>query len=127
MRRTACAAVVLLCLPGCVVGRLDLPADPVQITLIQRHSRSLPGSNGTVRLNIGDITGGQVLMSIHGPGTKTIVDTCSVWPGKVVPFEVGRTTYYLGVIQLRNFAVGDDFGVFEITTMPPVASAETTE
>lgn len=119
MRKLACTSLALLCFPGCMVGRLDLPADPLQITLIQRHTKALPGSDGTVRLHIADITGGQVLLSIRGVGDKTIVDTRSVQVGDVVPFELKKKRYRLKVIQLRNFAVGDDFGVFEISAAPP--------
>ena len=119
MNKLAGVSLALACLSGCVAPRLELPADRVHITLLQRTAKALPGSKGTVKLKIGDITDGQVLLSIHGPRDTTIVDTCSVSPGKVVPFEVGGTKYYLRVVDLRNFAIGDDFGVFEVSTATP--------
>ncbi len=122
MNKFACLSLALAGLSGCATARLDLPADPVQVTVLQRGTKALPGSKDTVKLNLGDITGGQVLLSIEGPGDKTIVDTCSMWPGKVVPFEVAGSRYYLKVVDLRNLAVGDDFGVFEISTTPPAGS-----
>ena len=111
-------ALLILCLTGCAATRLALPNDPVRMTVLQRHTKVIPGSQEQVQISLDDITGGQVLLSIRGPDGK-IVDAVSVRAGDVIPFAVGRHEYYLRVVELRNFLTGDDFGVFEISAEPP--------
>ena len=118
MRTPSLLVLLILSLTGCATTRLALPNEPVRMTVLQRHTKAIPGSQEQVQLSLDDITGGQVLLSIRGPGGK-IVDTVSVKNGDVVPFAVGRHEYYLRVVELRNFLTGDDFGVFEISAEPP--------
>jgi len=66
-------------------------------------------------------TGGQAILSINGRGLEPIVDPTSVSPGDIVPFEVRGPKHYLLVKELRNFIIGDDFGVFGISTTRPLA------
>ncbi len=108
-----------LLVAGCTVTKIDFGNDPIRMTIIQRHSKAIPGSRNTVKVKIGDITGGQVLLSVHGVLRNTIVDTVSVEPGDVVSISIGKNEYFLRVIELRNLLVGDDFGVFEISDAPP--------
>lgn len=89
------------------------------MTIIQRDTKPIPGSKNTLKVRLGDITEGQVLLSIHGMYDKVVVDTVSVHPGDVVPFQVGENKYHLTVIELRNLFVGDDFAVFEVSAAPP--------
>lgn len=119
MRRLAFLGVLLFCLGGCTVSRLDLPDDPFRMTIVQRRAKAIPGSRNTVKVHLDDITGGQVLLEIRGFGGKVIVDTTSVKAGDTVPFRLAEGDYYLHVLELRNLIVGNDFGVFEISTVPP--------
>ena len=117
------SSVTLLYLTGCATMRrpkLELPEDPASLTIIQREAKEIPGSRGTLLVSIGDITGGQVILSIYGPGLKPIVDYTSVSPGDIVPFTVHDQQYYLLVKELRNFIIGDDIAVFEISTIRPL-------
>lgn len=117
MRRLLVLAFVMF--PGCTATRLSLPTDPVRLTIVQRQSKGIPGSNKSVRVRVGDITGRQVLLSIRRPFGGTIVDTVSVKKGDVVPFDLGDQRYFLKVVKLRNVLTGDDFGVFEVSSKPP--------
>ncbi|MHC4535906.1 MAG: DUF5329 family protein [Planctomycetota bacterium] len=116
--------LVAVCFSGCVGSRrattnratLQLATDPVTLTIVQRHSKGIPGSDGIVVVKIGDITGGQVLLEILGADKHVIVDTVSVSPHDTVPFDVDGHRYYLFVKKLHNFLTGDDFAVFDIST-----------
>lgn len=119
MRQIISVGVAVMCVAGCTVSRLDFPGDTVRMTMIQKHTKTIPGSKNTLKVRLGDITGRQVLLSIHGVYNKPVVDTVSVHHGDVVPFRVGENKYFLTVIELRNLIVGDDFAVFEISATPP--------
>jgi hypothetical protein len=111
-------AFVTVCLYGCRSSHqtLQLRTDPVTLTIVQRHSKEIPGSDGAVVVKIGDITGGQVLLEILNSDKQTIVDTVSVSPNDIVPFDIDGQRFYLSVKSFRNFLVGEDFAVFEIST-----------
>ena len=123
MQRVAYVGLASLCLTGCTVTRLDLPTEPVRMTIVQRHAKPIPGSKNMVGVRIGDITGGQVLLTVDRMCRKAIVDTVSVQTGDVIPFRLGENQYYLKVIELRNLLIGDDFGVFDISSTPPAVGA----
>ena len=116
MKRLMISLMLIVSPLGCITLRVSLPTDPVLMVIIQRHDKPIPGSRKAVHVEIGDITGGQVLLSIRGRFGRTIVDTVSVSKGDAVEFEIDRTPYRLKVIELRNFLIGDDFGVFEISS-----------
>ncbi len=94
-------------------------ADPVRIAVDQRTARDLPGSDRTVQLQLGDITRGSVLVTIQDRHRKPIAGEFVVGVRDVVPFHIGNGQFYLKVIELRNLAIGDDYGVFEITRKKP--------
>jgi len=119
MFRKTHTSVILLLFAGCSVGTLDPGRLPVRMTIVQRHSEFVPGSRETVRVSIDDITDGQVLLKILDRRDDPIIQTRSVKAGDIVTFRLGGKQYYLGVLELRNFIVGNDFGVFEIATEPP--------
>ncbi len=100
---------------------LALPEDPLGLTIVQRQSKTLPGSRATVRIRIGDVTGGQVLAEVLSRSGPPLVDTVSMKPGDVAQFHVGKRDYHLTLIKLRNFLIGDDFAEFEVSTKRPSA------
>ena len=118
MFRSAMIALLLCPLCGCA-ATLRLPADPLEMTILQRQTRAIPGSGKRVLIRLGDVTGGQVLLTIHTNHNTVLLDTRSVKPGDVVPFDVGEQRFFLSVTDLRNFLTGDDFGVFEVSATRP--------
>jgi len=104
---------------GCAAPVLNLPEDPLRMTVIQRRAEEIPGSDNRVLLCLGDVTGGQVLVSIADRGGKPYLRTRSLATGDTVPFDIDGRRYYLSVMELRNFPTGDDFGVFEISSRRP--------
>jgi len=100
---------------------LALPRDPLQVTIVQRRTKAIPGSDETVTLRVGDITGGQVLVEIAPVDGPPLLDMVSMKPGDLAKFQVGDKTYHLTLAKLQNFLFGDDLAVFEVSTRPPSA------
>ena len=99
--------------------RLGLAKDPLRLTIIQRQSKPIPGFYDRITVEIGDITVQQVLLTIREKDKDPLAGPVSLKVDDVVKFRFGGTQYFLSVIRLRNFLVGDDFGVFEISTKRP--------
>ena len=108
--------LILMSLSGCTASRLSLAEEPARLTVIQRQTKAIPGSNKTITVKLGDITGGQVLTSVHGFLGERIVDTVSLREGDVVPLQLSGDRYYLRLVELRNLVIGDDFAVFEVSS-----------
>ena len=100
---------------------LVLPEDPLHLTIIQRTSKFIRGSDGKLSVHIDDITGGQVLVEILRDSGPALVDTISMKPGDIVKFHVAEQEYHLILIRLENFLIGNDFAVFEVSTKAPSA------
>lgn len=100
--------------------RLELPEESVELTIRQRRSKVVPGSEGRIHIRIGDITEGQVLLSVRADDGKVLRDDVSVRPEDVIGFSVNGQRYFIRVKELRNILVGQgDFGVFEVSASAP--------
>lgn len=99
-----------------VPDRLDFPFDEVQLTIYQRTWKALPGSTGSLRIHLGDITAGQVLVSIFGPSGELVVDTTAMHQGDTLSIHLAEQDYLLQLDKLVNLLIGNDYGVF--TLMP---------
>lgn len=95
-------------------AKLELPEETVHMTVVQRQLREIPGSDGSVRVQLGDITEGQVLLSVVTEDGQHLLDTTSVSSGDQVEFSVGRQAYTIRVERLRNVLIGDDFAELAI-------------
>jgi hypothetical protein len=91
------------------VPKLDLPGESVEMVVMQREERSIPGSDGSVRIRLGDITDGQVLLSVGTDDEDKLLERTSVAQGDTVWFSVGKQKYTVHVEELRNILIGDDF------------------
>lgn len=99
---------------------LKLPDEPVELTILQRRSKPIPGSEDRIFLQVGDITAGQVLLSVRGDEGEVLLDDTSVKTGKVAKFTVADKTFYVRLRELTNVLLGsNDFGVFEVWSNPP--------
>ncbi|MHC4745481.1 MAG: DUF5329 family protein [Planctomycetota bacterium] len=87
---------------------------PYTFTVIQRRSLYLPGFDKKVRMKIGDITAGQVIITISGQDGAAIVTRRSVRSGDVVTFSVDKRKYKLKLRKLTNYLIGDDKALFEL-------------
>lgn len=97
-----------------VRGPTVMPSSNVELSVVQRRSTILTGSNNTVWVHIADITAGQTLVSIMDHNGKTLLPATSLSEGKFANFTVGKGNYQITAKQLHNKLVGSDFGVFVV-------------
>ena len=90
------------------------PSTPSRVTIIQRREQALEGSQGTVIAHIGDITGGQTLLTIRDSAGNQLLSTRSVGVGDVHSFTVGNASFDVEVPELNNFLTGEDYAVLAI-------------
>jgi hypothetical protein len=111
---------------------LNLSSDPLRLTIKQRETRAVPGANDTVLIQLGDITRGQVLLSIVGADGTPILDTTSLREGDGIPFTVkGSGEFTIDLLELHNTLTGDDFAVLSVSkasaNAPPLSEEEKIE
>jgi hypothetical protein len=99
---------------GVAPESLDLPPEGAQLTVHQRLSRPVPGSEGFVRLRLGDITAGQVLVTLTA-GEAKLIDARSMREGEEAQFSLGSNDYVLRLTRMVNVLVGDDFATFVVS------------
>ena len=92
--------------------------DAKPLTVTQRSSKDLPGSDGRISVHVDDITGGQVLLTIRDNGGRKVIDQQSVRVDDIVDFEADGRKYLLCVVRLANFLIGDDFVEFAVSVKP---------
>ena len=103
---------------------LKLPNEPVEMTILQRRSKPIPGAEDRIFLQVEDITAGQVLLSVRADEGEVLLDDTSIKPGKVARFTVADKTFYVRLRELTNVLLGsNDFGVFEVWSNPPPVEA----
>jgi hypothetical protein len=94
---------------------LKLGKTPISMTVKQRSTSAVPGSNGQLQLTVDDITRGQVIASVSRAEGKAILAPTSMKNGDVRTFKLGSQKYQLRLVALQNELVGDDSGKFEIS------------
>jgi hypothetical protein len=99
--------------------RLDLPDGKAEMTIVQRTSKEVPGSDGYLDIYIDDITAGQTLLTLSGADGDRLIDQKSVRQGDTVRFATGDGLYTLTMRKMVNFLIGDDYAVFEVALAAP--------
>ncbi len=92
---------------------LNLPK-PVTLKLVQRQSDFIPGSNQTLKLKLGDITGTMVLVSVIDNQSKQIVRENPITIGEKIKFRINERKFILTLDRLDKRLVGDDSAVLSI-------------
>ena len=115
MRYTAVGTVTITPASGVAQTSAAIaPTTPAHVTIVQRGEQQLPGTNGAITARIGDITGGQVLLTIEDSAGQFLVNTVSMREGAAQSFTVGKGTFEIQLVELKNFLTSDDFAVFAI-------------
>jgi hypothetical protein len=84
----------------------------VEVTVKQRSTTAIPGTDEAIRVTIDDITANQVRASLSlKDGTAVLADR-SLVPGDAAAFEFGGASYRLKLKQLNNALIGEDFATF---------------
>ncbi|HNQ23207.1 MAG TPA: DUF5329 family protein [Phycisphaerae bacterium] len=94
---------------------LQASGNLVKVTVYQRSSMFIPGSNQYLTLRLDDITGGQVLATLETAEGQRLVDTESMRPGTAVDFEFVGQHYTLKTEQFVNKLLGTDYGIFSVS------------
>lgn len=88
---------------------------PVEWTVKQRSTTSVPGSDDRLLLTIGDITRGQVIASLATSSGATVLAPRSIEENNSAKFSYGKKSYQLLLEQLRNQLIGEDSAIFKVT------------
>jgi hypothetical protein len=95
----------------------------VPVTIVQRTTEPVPGSIPELRIRIGDITAGAVLVHVM-IGEDDVISQRTMRVGDVVPFPTARGERCLGLSQLSNVLIGDDWALFHVGERPAVTNAQ---
>ena len=93
--------------------KLDLPDTPPRLTIYQRSSDTVPGSDGTVHVTLGDITGGRVRVDVTA-GNRGTLASQMLREGEAVEFALDGKRYVVVAAELRLRLTGQDRGVFVV-------------
>jgi hypothetical protein len=96
--------------------RLSLQPDPFQLRIAQRTVQEIPGLRGRVRVQIGDITAGQTLLTVTDDANQPLIAPSSVQENDLLSFSVDGNTFYLFVGRLENKLIGNDYGMLELSS-----------
>ena len=120
MHAHAKTLLVAALLTGCqTVHHSVLPQDPITISVEQRGRAAIPGSTQSLFVCLGDITRGQMMLSLENKKGDTIVDACSVRYGDIVAFELGELRHYLQVVKVHNHLFDTDLAEIRISSAEP--------
>ena len=88
---------------------------PAEVTVKQRSTTVVPGSEESLRVTIDDITRGQVMTSLADKEGGAVLAATSLATGDTVMFKLGDETFQLTLKELNNALVGEDFATFTIS------------
>lgn len=96
--------------PGAEEPVSSAPAGlPATITLKQRSTTEVPGTDGKLSITADDITRGQVMLTLVDTAGKPVFGPVSMSPNKSKLFQFVDATYSIKVKELDNALVGNDF------------------
>jgi len=94
--------------------RIVLEGESAEVSVEQRTSAPLPGSQGSVYLSADDITGGRVKVWVTPSAGAPLIKKHPLAEGEEVSFSLAGKTYLLRLEDLRNRLIGTDHAVFTI-------------
>lgn len=95
-----------------VPGRLQ-PEEPT-FHVLQRRRAKLPGSNGWLSVRVGDITGGQTMLTVTDALGQRVTQQRSMGANDYVTIQLAQGAYVLVIDRLVNRLVGDDHAELRI-------------
>ncbi len=81
---------------------------PVSMKLAQRQSDFIPGSNQTLKLKLGDITGAMVLVSVLDNKSNQVLRETPITIGEKIQFGSDENWFLVTLNRLDNRLVGED-------------------
>ena len=110
-------------------AKLVIAELPVKLTVNQRSTTQIPGSDGELLITVDDVTRGQTMVSIVRTGAATLMGPVSMKDGDSKNLQIDGTVYTLQLTQLNNELVGEDTASFSIDspTDNPTSESEKIE
>jgi hypothetical protein len=87
---------------------------PARLTVRQRSTTTVPGSDGKLQITVDDVTRGQVVSSVSHSKHGVLVGPTSMRVGDAKKFDLEGTTYQVRLKNLNNALIGVDFAEFVI-------------
>lgn len=103
---------------------LDLPPEGATVRVEQRHEAAVPGSAESLRVALGDISGGGVQLTVARRDGSGVLVSRAVAQGDVVPLLLDGHAYAIVVETVHNVLVGDDWAQLRIRPESPTAAAQ---
>jgi len=97
---------------------LDLPEGEAKLTIVQRRTETVPGSDGYLRLNVSDITQGQTLLTLRTADRRELLSRESLRQGDKARFRLKGAEYELELTKMVNMLFGDDYAEFVVRPVP---------
>jgi hypothetical protein len=89
---------------------------PVELTVKQRSTTAVPGSDEALRITIDDITAGQVIVSLADKEGSSVFAAASLKEGETAEFAFQQQKYRLTVNELDNELIGEDFATIVVSS-----------
>jgi hypothetical protein len=90
-----------------------VPALGGRVRVVQRRTADVPGSGGRLQVHLGDITRGQVELTVNRTDGGGVLPPQSAAQGDRVGFRFEGRTCRVTVVELTNVLVGDDYAVLD--------------
>lgn len=97
----------------------NLPHQASELTVKQWECQPIPGLDEAVQIQLGDITKGQVLLSLVTKEGQELLPETSVQKNDLVTFLWEEKTYGIRVLELKNLLTGDDFATLSVSLATP--------
>jgi hypothetical protein len=88
---------------------------PITMTVPQRSTTAVPGSAGLLFIRTGDVTMGQVTVTLSDGQSATLLPTQSMYSGDERMFGYAGTSLQLRLDTLSNALIGQDYATFTIS------------
>ena len=106
---------------------LRLPHEGAGVRVQQRSSAAVPGSDGALQIALGDITAGQVQLTLGKTDGSAVLLSRSVRAGDEVAFTLAGFGYHLVVDDVHNELIGIDWADLRVRPASDAAATPASE
>jgi hypothetical protein len=100
---------------------------PIEVTVKQRTTMAVPGSDEALSVTIDDITRGQVIVSLAEKDGNVVLAPKSLAEGASATFKLGGKAYSMTLSELDNEVVGEDSARLVFSDTLPADGSSTSD